>query len=68
MEFLRAIDTALALIRRQPEAFTKVLGEVRRITVRRFPYALFSIHDHEVQAIRVLRCLHQHRDPRTWPQ
>ncbi|MGQ9687073.1 MAG: type II toxin-antitoxin system RelE/ParE family toxin [Thiobacillaceae bacterium] len=64
-EFMRAIATALASIQRQPRAYVEVFGDVRRARMRRFPYAIFYIEDEK--AIQVLRCLHQHQNPQSWP-
>lgn len=39
-EFARAVDAALELVLRMPEAFTPLRGVVRQVTLRRFPYTI----------------------------
>lgn len=66
LEFARAAEAALALIARQPGAHAKFSGEIRRAPMRRFPFSFFYLEDgHNVV---VLRCVHQRRNPITWPQ
>ena len=65
-EFLRAVDLSFGYIQRSPDMFAEVLPGIRRIGLRRFPYNLFyRVHDPK---ITVLACLHQHRDPQSWPE
>jgi hypothetical protein len=40
-EFLRAVDTCFAAIRRRPQAYQLVDREIRRALLSRFPYAVF---------------------------
>ena len=62
--FLAAVDDALAAIENNPLQYQVVRGIVRRVLVRRFPYALlYSISDDRVV---VTVCFHTHRDPRRW--
>jgi plasmid stabilization system protein ParE len=62
--FLAAVDEALAAIENNPLQYQVVRGIVRRVLVRRFPYALlYSISDDRVV---VTVCFHTHRDPRRW--
>ncbi len=65
-EFMRAVELNLGYVLRNPGLFAEVLPNIRRIGLRRFPYSLFyRVRD---EKITVLACLHQHRDPETWPQ
>lgn len=64
--FLRAVDHALAQIARFPLAGSVIQGETRRTLLRKFPYALFHAVDGD--AVVVLGCIHQHRDPAIWPR
>ena len=63
--FLKAIAAMLDAIRNQPFAFSGIGGDVRRAPMRNFPYTLFYLVDK--RGIQVLRCLHQHRNPSSWP-
>ena len=44
-----------------PELYQRVEGELRRATLRRFPYGLFYLI--EGDAVVIVGCLHLHRDP-----
>jgi plasmid stabilization system protein ParE len=63
-EFEEALDASLQLITRFPEAGPVVLHDVRRLLLRRFPYALY--YRLTEQVIEVRACLHMRRDPRRW--
>ncbi len=63
-EFLRAADACLSGVRRSPEAYQIVHGEVRRALLRRFPYALFYLV--RENTIIVLACFHVKRSPADW--
>lgn len=63
-EFLRAALEALSAIEAAPERYPRVRGEVRRILLRRFPFALLYLAEPE-QTI-VIACFHSKRDPRRW--
>ena len=64
-EFTRAVLTAVAVLGRNPHAFAVVDGSVRRIHLRRFPFSLF--YEIDAEQVAVTACLHQYRDPDTWP-
>lgn len=63
-EFLRSVEVSIAAIRRTPDAFPRVHGDVRRILLRRFPFAIFFVSDSSV--VQVIACLHARRDPGQW--
>jgi plasmid stabilization system protein ParE len=65
-EFLRAADAAIVGLRRMPERFPRVYGDVRRVLVRRFPYAFYFVPSGD--AVVVIACMHVRRDPRRWKQ
>jgi toxin ParE1/3/4 len=69
LAFVAALDRAIESIARHPHAAALIEGvsedlEVRRISVRRFPYfvAYLVIND----AVVVLAVAHEHRRPRYW--
>jgi len=64
LEFLRAADACLAGVQRNPMAFPKAHKEMRRVLMRRFPYALFYLI--EEGSIVVVACFHARRDPIDW--
>jgi toxin ParE1/3/4 len=63
-EFLRAFRAATDPLRRNPFLYQIVFEEMRRVLLRRFPYAVFyEVHGSDVV---VLGCLHGARDPEEW--
>lgn len=64
LEFLGAIEAGLAAIRGTPEAFPRVHRELRRVLVKRFPFALYYVV--EAGVISVVSVFHAKRDPRIW--
>ena len=64
LEFVRALEAALAAALRNPEAFSFIEGELRRVILRRFPYSLVfrARADHLV----VVAVFHHRREPRSW--
>ena len=64
LQFKRALNNCLERVRKNPTAYAKVHGEIRRALLRRFPYSVFYvIRESEVG---VLGVFHGHRDPKTW--
>lgn len=63
-EFLAAVDTAIAAIRRHPTAYQLVDPTMRRALLRRFPYGIFF----EVAGTEIIvyAVSHGARDPRSW--
>ena len=63
-EFLDALDQAITGIQRLPEQHPVVHANIRRALLRRFPYAVFYLH--ESPRTVVLAVMHQSRDPKRW--
>jgi plasmid stabilization system protein ParE len=62
--FLEAVDDALAEIADAPDEFPVIRGRLRRVLLRRFPYATYYKVYPEV--ISVVGVIHGHRHPHTW--
>ena len=60
LELLAAIDR----IRRFPDAWHPLGGEIRRCRLRRFPYGL--IYSMEKEDVLILAVAHTHREPNYW--
>jgi plasmid stabilization system protein ParE len=60
------VDASFTVLERFPEMFARVHGDVRRMIVSRFPYAVF--YQIEADRIVVLAVLHTARDPESWPR
>jgi plasmid stabilization system protein ParE len=60
------VDASFTVLERFPEMFARVHGDVRRVIVSRFPYAVF--YQVEADRIVVLAVLHTARDPESWPR
>ena len=65
-EFAACVEVALGQIRRRPEAYPRIHGNIRRLLTRRFPYAVFYMV--EPERVVVLAVFHSSRDPATWQQ
>ncbi len=61
-QFTSAVDQAIVSATETPLAFQVLHRSVRRVLLRRFPYALFFVA-HESRIV-VVGVLHQSRDPR----
>ena len=61
-EFLDEVDAAIARVMEHPLAFPVVDGSIRRVLLKRFPYALF--YDPELEVI--LAVMHVRRRPNAW--
>ena len=59
------LDHALTMIAAFPESGSPLHREVRRVLLRRFPYAVF--YRLTGPRIEVLAVLHTSRDPERWP-
>ena len=61
LEFARAIDAAVASAVRNPEAFSLIASNCRRVLLRRFPFSLvFRVRGDELLVVAVF---HHRRDP-----
>jgi plasmid stabilization system protein ParE len=63
-ELVGCVDAAIARAARSPDLDAPVHGDVRRILVRRFPYAVFYFVEGET--IVVLAVAHASREPGFW--
>ena len=62
--FLLCIEEALSRASRNPEIYSVVYKQVRRVLIHRFPFGVFFIEGEE--SISVLAVLHARRNPKTW--
>jgi toxin ParE1/3/4 len=58
-DFLNQLESLLVRMARSPRQFPKAHGELRRALVRRFPYAVYFLPEHD--GIVVFAVLHQRR-------
>ena len=63
-EFLKAVREVLTTVETSPQRFPIVRGDIRRASLRRFPYAVFYVV--QIERTVVLACTHFRRDPRRW--
>ncbi len=64
-EYLEEIENTVDLLRRYPEAGSKVRGLIRRLILPRFPYSLLYRPLEDGQ-IRILAVAHHRRKPQYW--
>jgi toxin ParE1/3/4 len=62
--FNEEVAAAILRIRAKPLLTAPMFKNVRRLLLRRFPYALFFHVEPEV--IHVIACFHGSRDPKIW--
>jgi len=64
LEFMDCIEEALSRVARYPDLFPVVFRDLRRVVVRRFPFAIFyRVTQDEIQVVAVF---HSRRNPRIW--
>ncbi|MEQ1591319.1 MAG: hypothetical protein ABL892_02915 [Thiobacillaceae bacterium] len=63
-EFARAVDAAVALALRLPQAQPCIAGEFRHVITRKFPYSIIY-HASGLELV-VVSCFHHSRRPRSW--
>ncbi len=59
-----AVQSALGLLRHAPETGPVVHRRVRRLLLRRFPYAMY--YSLEAELVEVTAIMHTSRHPRRW--
>ena len=64
LDFTEDLDRSLSYVRSDPEAFPKVLNEIRRITLRIFPYSVFYVIGNKY--VQVLAIGHFRQRPGYW--
>ena len=62
--FVAELDQAIQNAHENPQHYQVVHREIRRVLLRRFPYAVFFIS--EPERVVVLAILHQYEDPTKW--
>lgn len=66
-EFNACLDEALQKAARAPLLYTEIESDIRRVLVRRFPYAVFFVVENgEDATLTVIGVLHTSRDPESW--
>lgn len=63
-EFVTCVQATIDAVRRNPDQFQRVDGDVRRALVRRFPYAILFLPDPE--SVAIIAVFHTSRDPMEW--
>jgi plasmid stabilization system protein ParE len=63
--FRDAVNEVIDSLAETPARFRVVQDDVRRVILRRFPYALFFVI--EGAEVIVLACVHERRSPDLWP-
>ena len=64
LAFVVELDAAITRAAGTPHSYEIVYLGVRRVLMRRFPYAVYFILEDGV--VDVIAILHQHQSPRTW--
>src|SRR5690349_15011923 len=64
LEFMKCIDDALLRVVNNSRAFPVVYKSLRRVVIRRFPFAIF--YETRATEIEVIAIFHSRRDPQIW--
>ncbi|MGB6063304.1 MAG: type II toxin-antitoxin system RelE/ParE family toxin [Desulfomonilaceae bacterium] len=64
VDFVAHVQAVFDEITARPEMYAAVLEDIRRATVRRFPYSVF--YRIEPQQVVVVAVFHSRRDPTIW--
>ncbi len=64
LRFTDEIDSTLERIKLNPDSYQKVVKDIKRIMVNRFPYSLFYTIEKDILVI--LRVFHNKRKPIEW--
>ncbi len=64
-DFILALDATFRLIQENPDLFPTIYTAIRRAFIRRFPYGIFYLVEHD--RVVVLAVMHVRRDPGHWP-
>jgi plasmid stabilization system protein ParE len=64
IEFLLELDAAIERTTETPVAYGPIFQEVRRVLLRRFPYAVYFLFEGEL--VEVFAVVHQQRTPSRW--
>ena len=65
LEFESTLEAVLVGIQRSPELYPKVLGNIRRCLMGRFPYGVF-FEPQGAEVVTVIAICHASRDPTSW--
>jgi len=66
LRFVDELDVAIQRAQQNPQHYQAVYREIRRVLLRRFPYAVFFVA--EPGRVVVLAILHQYEDPAKWQE
>ena len=66
LSFLAEVREQLRRISERPESFPIFHTQTRRALIKRFPYGIVYLVEHENRRIIVLAVLHCGQDPRLW--
>ncbi len=64
VEFLEEVERTFELIEANPRSYQKVHLDIRRATLRRFPYSVYYVIGEDT--LGILAVHHNSRDPRRW--
>jgi plasmid stabilization system protein ParE len=64
IEFLLELDAAIERAAEAPLIYAQVFMDARRVLMRRFPFAVYFLYEHDV--VEVFAILHQRRASSLW--
>lgn len=64
IEFLLELDAAIERAAETPLAYAQVFMQAHRVLMRRFPFAVYFVYEHDV--VEIFAILHQRRASTLW--
>ena len=64
IEFILEFDSAIERAAEYSESYEILYRGVRRVLLRRFPYAMYFVVENTI--VEVFAVIHQHQEPSTW--
>jgi len=64
LRFAYEVDAAFELIREHPDLFAPIHRDIRRVTLKHFPYSVYYVQRNE--SVKVVAVMHGARHPRNW--
>lgn len=63
MEFTLKLEEAVNLLKNNPEVYRRVELEIRKIPLKKFPYAIFYEIEEAAQEVGIIAVIHNKRNP-----
>lgn len=66
VDFFRTFQNAMQFLKTNPKIYAKIYGEVRRLLLGKFRYAVYFLINEENMTVVIFAVLHQSQNPDIW--